>query len=411
MTSYRNADPRPPIMAGSPVPPEWRVPRADWDRPPWNRWAFQHVREFLPTAEVSRGDGAVSALPEAHTDIGGIEFDAVDGSRMSVDQMLEATYTDGFIVIHAGQIVHESYFNAMTPQTLHLSQSVAKSVVGTVAGILIGRGLLDPQAPVTDYLADLETTAWRGAKLQHVLDMTSGVAFGEEYTSPMSDIGQTDVASGWKPAPPDMSSDAPAGFTWPACVWDQILRLTVQEAEHGARFKYRSIETDVLAFCMERVSGRRLADLVGTELWAPMGAEENACFTVDSAGYALADGGFNACLRDYARLGLVYLNDGHWNGRQIVPAEWVADIRRGGHGLFNNEARTFLPNGQYHNQFWIEDADRESFLAQGVFGQMIYVSPEKEMVVAKLSTWPDFVNRDYTRNTLRAIDAISKALA
>ena len=118
----------------------------------------------------------------------------------------------------------------------------------------------------------------------------------------------------------------------------------------------------------------------------------------------------NACLRDYGRVGLVYFNDGYWKGRRSVPAEWVADVRRGDHGLFNDEARTFLPNGQYRNQFWIEDADRESFLAQGVFGQMIYVSPEKEMVVAKLSTWPDFVNRDYTRNTLRAIDAIAAAL-
>ncbi len=406
MTSYRNADPRPPIMAGSPVPPEWRVPRMDWDRPPWNRWAFQHIREFLPTVEVKRGEGAASVIASAYQDIGGIAFDAADGSRMSVDQMLEATYADGFIVVHAGQIVHESTFNAMTPKTLHLSQSVAKSVVGTVAGILIGRGLLDPQAPVTDYLPELEATAWRGAKLQHVLDMTSGVAFDEEYTSPTSDIGLTDIASGWKPAPPD----APPDFIWPACVWDQILGLTVQEAEHGARFKYRSIETDVLAFCMERVAGKRLADLVSEELWVPMGAEENACFTIDSAGYALADGGFNACLRDYARLGLVYFNDGYWKGRRSVPAEWVADVRRGDHGLFNDEARTFLPNGQYRNQFWIEDADRESFLAQGVFGQMIYVSPEKEMVVAKLSTWPDFVNRDYTRNTLRAIDAIAAAL-
>jgi hypothetical protein len=404
MTSYRNADPRPPIMAGSPVPPEWRVPRMDWDRPPWNRWAFQHIREFLPTVEVRRGEGPASAIANAHQDIGGIEFTAADGSRMSVDQMLEATYTDGFIVIHAGRVVHESYFNAMTPRTVHLSQSVAKSVVGTVAGTLIGRGLLDPQARVTDILPELEATAWRGAKLQHVLDMTSGVAFDEEYTSPTSDIGQTDVASGWKPASPD-------DFNWPDCVWSQILGLTVREAEHGARFKYRSIETDVLAFCLERVSGRRLAELVSEELWAPMGAEENACFTVDSAGYALADGGFNACLRDYARLGLVYLNNGYWNGRQIVPAEWIADIRRGAHGLFNDEARAFLPNGRYRNQFWIEDASREIFMALGVFGQMIYVSPENDLVAVKLSSEPEFLETGRTMTVLRAIDAISSALA
>jgi len=406
MTSYKNSDPRPPIMAGSPVPAEWRMPRADWDRPPWNRWAFQHIREILPTVEVPRGNGAPSALPEALQDIGDIAFSAADGSRMRVDEMLDETYTDGFIVIHGGSVVHESYFNGMTCRTRHLSQSVAKSVTSTVAGILIGRGLLDPQAPVTDYLPELAATAWKGAKLQHVLDMASGVAYEEAYTSPMSDIGRTDVASGWKPVPPE----APDDFDWPATVWDQILGLTEMEAEHGSRFRYRSIETDVLAHAMERVTGKRLAGLVSDELWKPMGAEQDAFFTVDGGGYALADGGFNACLRDYARIGLCYLNDGVFNGRRILPSEWVADVRRGGHGLFDESGREYLPNGCYRNQFWIEDVDTGAFMAQGVFGQMIYVSPDRNLVVAKLSSWPDFVNRQLSITTLRAVHAIAEAL-
>lgn len=406
MTSYRNSDPIPPIMAGTPPPPDWRVPRGDWDRPPWNRWAFQHVREFLPTTEVSRGDGPAAPMPEDLQDIDGIAFEAVDGSRMRVEEMLDATYTDGFILIHAGRVVHESYFNAMTPHSLHLSQSVAKSVVATVAGILIGQGVIDPQAQVTDYLPELAATAWRGAKLTHVLDMSSGVAFGEEYTSPISDIGQTDVASGWKPPPPD----APAGFEWPVSVWDQILSLKARDADHGARFKYRSIETDVLAHCMERATGRRLAQLVSEELWVPMGAQANACFTVDSAGYALADAGFNACLRDYARVGLVYLNSGHWNGRQVVPEAWVADVLHGPHGLFNDEARQVLPNGCYRNQFWVEDAAATTVMARGVFGQLIYISPERDLVAAKLSSWPDFVDPTHSINTLRAIHAIAETL-
>lgn len=406
MKSYRNAGPRPPIMAGSPVPPKWRVPRADWDRPPWNRWSFQHVREILPTVGVDRGEGPASALPQARQDIGGIAFEAADGHRMSVEAMLDETCTDGFIVVHAGRVVHESYFNGMTAGTLHLSQSVAKSITSTVAGILIGRGLLDPRAPVTDYLPELGETAWKGARLQHVLDMTSGVAFEEEYTSPTSDIGLTDVAAGWKPVPPD----APAGIEWPACIWDQILTLARQEAEHGERFRYRSIETDVLAHCMERVAGKRLAALVSDELWGPMGAEQDACFTVDSAGYALADGGFNATLRDYARVGLVHLNDGFWNDRQVVPKEWITDIRRGDHGLFNDESRQVLPNGRYRNQFWIEDEARETVMARGVFGQLVYISPELDLVAAKLSSWPDFVVPEFSINTLRAIRAVGAAL-
>ncbi|WP_431461032.1 serine hydrolase, partial [Klebsiella pneumoniae] len=153
-----------------------------------------------------------------------------------------------------------------------------------------------------------------------------------------SDIGQVDVASGWKPVPPDSDPS----FPWPAHVWELILRLKETTRPHGAAFEYRSIETDVLAFVMERVTGRRLAELVSGELWQKLGAEESACFTVDSAGYALADGGFNATLRDYARFGQMILD----NGAGIVPADWIEATRIGVHGAQFSES---LPEGSYRN--------------------------------------------------------------
>ena len=149
--------------------------------------------------------------------------------------------------------------------------------------------------------------------------MTTGVRFGEAYTDPYSDIGQVDVATGWKPAPP---ATDPA-FKWPQHVFELILGLTETTRPHGEAFEYRSIETDVLAFVMERATGKRLAQLVSEELWQKIGAEESAYFTVDSAGYALADGGFNATLRDYARFGQTILED----GAGIVPADWIAETR------------------------------------------------------------------------------------
>ncbi|MFK7752744.1 MAG: serine hydrolase domain-containing protein [Sedimentitalea sp.] len=396
MTSYKNSDPTPPIMAGSPVPPEWRVPRALWDAPPWNRWSFQHVRQLLPTVPVRAG--APSPLVANLQDINDLGFQALGGPT-TIATMLDHTYTDGFIVLVDGKIITEQYFNGMRPETLHLAQSVSKSVVATVAGILIGRGLLNPALPITDVLPELAQTGWNGATLQHVLDMTSGTVFDEGYTSPDSDIAKTDVAAGWRPRPDDAAD-------WPDCVWDQILGLKARDVDHGTRFQYRSIETDVLAHAMERATGQKLADLVSTELWQKIGAEHDACFTVDSAGYALADGGFNASLRDFARFAQVLLE----GGRGIVPAEWITDIRRGPHGLFNDEGRTILPNGAYRNQFWIEDETRETFMCLGVFGQLIYVAPEYDMVAVKLSTWPDFVDADFKIDTLRGLHAIATAL-
>ncbi len=390
-------------MQGNPVPPNWRPTLQNWDSPPFNRWSFQNVRQILPTVPVRGHRGPASPLMANLKDLGDLTFCANDGVETTVETMLDDTYTDGFIVLVDGKIVTERYFNNMTPQTLHLAQSVSKSVVATVAGILIGRGVLDPMQPVTAYLPELARTAWNGARLQHVLDMTAGVRFNETYTDPDSDIAMTDIAAGWKPMPPGT-----AGL--PQTIWDQILGLTEQDAAHGARFEYQSIQTDVLAHVMQRAAGKRLADLVSDELWQKLAPDEDAEFTVDRGGYALADGGFNACLRDFARFGLLHLNGGAVAGQQIVPPAFVANTRHGPHGLFNDAGRELLPNGCYRNQFWVEEQGRETLMALGVFGQMIYISPEYDMVAVKLSTWPEFMNKTHETNTLRALRAIASAL-
>jgi CubicO group peptidase (beta-lactamase class C family) len=267
----------------------------------------------------------------------------------------------------------------------------------------VGKGLLDVHAPVTHYIPELNDTAYRGALLQHVLDMASGVTFDETYTDPYSDIGQLDVSSGWKPVPP--GSDP--GFRWPRHVFEQVLGLEKLESRHGARFSYRSIETEVLGFCMERVTGKRLPQIISEALWAPMGAEQSACFTVDAVGSALADGGFNACLRDYARLGLLYLE----GGGGVVPATWVEATRSGNHAMFGEPYTQSLPEGAYRNQWWIEDPQSRALYARGVFGQMIYVNWDYNMVAVKLSSWPDFLNTQFSIATQKALHDIGRHLA
>jgi CubicO group peptidase (beta-lactamase class C family) len=385
-------------MAGS--PPSLVPTRIDWDRPPWNRWAFQHIREILPTVEVWRGNGHRAKLPRSERDLDALAVLGSSGGATTLAGLLDETYTDGFLVLKNGAVVYERYFNGMDERTLHLSQSMAKSITGAVAGILVGRGVLDPARPVTRYLPELEHTGWRGAALQHVLDMTTGVRFSEAYTDPYSDIGQVDVASGWKPVPP--GSDP--GFAWPPHIWELILRLKDTVREHDATFEYRSIETDVLAFVLERITGKRLAQLVSEELWQKIGAEESACFTVDPAGYALADGGFNATLRDYGRFGQLILD----GGRGIVPAGWIEATRTGTHGPAFSPS---LPEGSYRNQFWIEDARSRSLMCRGVFGQLIWISWEHRIVAVKLSSWPDFQNVPYSTATLAALHRIAAALA
>lgn len=372
------------------------IPRNEWDFPPYHRWTFQHVREMVPTAQIWRGPGPVLPLPERKRDIDGVSFETRAGRR-TVPQWLEESATDGFLLLSRGEVVDERYMNGLTPWRQHLAMSVSKSVTSAVFGILVSRGLIDVGAPVTRYLPELEATGYRGATVQHVLDMTSGVLFDESYTAQGSHMQKLGQASGWfEVVDPD----------WPMTVWQLILELTEQERPHGEMFQYRSIETDVLAFLMQRVTGKQLADLISEELWGPMGAEEDAYITLDRGGYALADGGFNATLRDFARFALLLLNGGKAHGRQIVPAEWIASFNKADHAVFGDERQGALPRGAYHNQFWIEDPDSRVFMCFGIFGQYLYMDPAAEFAMIKLSTDAEPVSEDRTFDMLAAAHAL-----
>ncbi|WP_374378081.1 serine hydrolase domain-containing protein [Dongia sp.] len=381
-----------------------RIPRTEWDRAPFNRWSFQHVREILPTAEVWRGAGPASALSRRPFRLDEVRFKAARG-EISIRQFLDDNFTDGFIVLKNGAIVFERYMNGMHERSAHLSQSVAKSLTGALIGILVHQRILDKDAEITRYLPELKDTAYAGATLQHVLDMQSGVAFDETYTDPYSDVGRTDVASGWKLKPAGDTRD------WPATMWQQVLTLKKGEAAHGSRFSYRSIETDVLGFVAERVTGTRLPELMSREIWQKLGAEESAYYTVDPSGFALGDGGFNATLRDYARFGLMIAQDGAIGGRQIVPAAWIAETRRGDHAKFGPDYRETMPHGAYHNQFWMSDYRRPALSCHGVFGQWIHADPESGIVIVKLSSWPDFLDDARFVEQEDAAAAIVRALA
>ncbi|MBK8085169.1 MAG: serine hydrolase [Devosia sp.] len=373
--------------------------KSDWDRPPWNRWSFQHVREILPTAEIWRGRGPVRDLPRREEQLDDLPVEGFGGTAIPLLGFLEESFTDGLLVLRDGAVAYERYLNGMHERTLHLSQSVAKSFVGVLAGILAGRGVIATETELATIVPELADTAYLGARLRHVLDMTSGVRFTEDYTDPRSGMARLDVAAGWKP-PPD------AAVRWPGTVLELIGCLDVVEAPHGSRFSYRSIETDVLALVLERATGGRLPDLLSEMLWQPLGMEESGNITVDAAGFALGDGGLSATLRDYGRFGQMILD----HGAGIVPEDWIAATRSADHAVFGAPYDAVLPRGGYRNQFWVEDEVGRNLMARGVFGQLIHIDFARRTVVVKLSSWPHFVNPGWTKATLAAVRRIGAAL-
>jgi CubicO group peptidase (beta-lactamase class C family) len=376
----------------------------NWQRPPYNRWAFQHVRELIPTARIPRGDGPAWELPRAERKLSQICVAAQSG-ELTVGEVLMRTYTDGFLVIHQGAIVAERYFNGLRPGTPHLLMSVSKSITGLVAGTLAGKGAFDVAAPVESIVPELTETSFAGAQVQHLLDMRAGTRFVEDYDDPEAEITVSDRVYLWRPD---------EGKPRPACGIEYFPTL-VNDGRHGGPFRYRSILTDVLAWVLEKAGGARFADLVGRELWQPMGAEHDAEITVDAHGNALADGGISATLRDAGRIGLLALRRGQGREAQVVPYTWLDDTITGaldGPAAFlaGEDTTDYLPGAHYRNCWWVTDPWLPMFHASGIHGQHIFVHVPSQTVVVKLSSWPEAVSDPMRRATTAAVLAIAESL-
>src|SRR5215472_12138212 len=273
----------------------------NWQDPPFNRWAFWHVGDILPTYPVPRGDGAprpLRPLPAAgRPDLLAVPVTRADRSAGTVGEVLDDTFTDAYLVLQDGELVTEWYGPLGAPDRPHALMSVSKSVVGCVAAVLIDRGQLDPKALVTAYVPELGASGYAGATVRHVLDMRSGVAFLEEYANPQSDIRRLDEWIGW---------DGP-GAGEPRGLYHFLATLRA-EAPHGSRFLYRSADSDVLGWVCERAAGQPMAELISALVWAPMGAEHEARLLHDGLGTAVHDGGLCATAGDVARFGQLLLD-------------------------------------------------------------------------------------------------------
>ena len=396
--------PDPALMTGAPPFPEQsRVTLANWQDPPFNRWAFQHIRELIPTARIGRAPGAAWPLPRAERDVLSFRFRYAE-RELSVAELLTETYTDGFLVLHQGQIVAEHYFNGLAPDVPHLLMSVSKSVTSAIAGVLAGRGELAVSARVEEIVPELGGTSFEGATVQDLLDMRAGTRFDENYDNPEGDVRTYERVYLWRP---DNAQPRPAD----ALGYFATLQ---NDGPHGGPFRYRSILTDVLAWVIERAAAARLHQLIASELWQPMGAEFDAEITVDARGNPMADGGICATLRDVARFGQLYLQGGRAGDRVIVPGAWIDDTIRGapdGAQAFvaGDHPPGYLPGAHYRNCWWVRDPAVPFFHASGINGQNVFVHVPSQTVVAKLSTWPTALSPALAP-TVHAVLAMAGAL-
>jgi len=389
-------------MQGSPPAADRLVRYADGSMSafPQLRWAWSNMRQLLPTVAVPRGDAPPRLLPVAlRDDLDDVLFQPGPGSGFDApirwEDGLLANFNDGIIVVHRGTIVYERYFGALDATRPHLLASVSKSVAGTIAAMLVADGSLDPHAPVASWIPELAPSGFGDATLRQVMDMTTAIAYSEDYTSPTADIADLVRAAGM--APP--RADTPAGIR-------AYLPSIAKAGTHGEAFTYRTANTDVLGWILHRATATPLPQLVSETFWQRLGMEQDAYYSVDACGTEFAGGALNAALRDLARFGEMMRN----HGGGIVPPAVVADIAGGGDpAKFVPAGYTTLPGWSYRSQWWV--SDHGPYTARGVRGQMIWIDPGAEMVIARLASHPLAGNANLDPASLPAWAAMAAHLA
>lgn len=314
------------------------------------------------------------------------------GQTKSISDFVEQTWTTGMVVLQDDAVVYENYYRGNTATSKIISWSVAKSFISALVGIAVEEGhIRDIHQPVTDYVPALRGSGYDGVSIKNVLQMSSGVRFNENYGDFCSDINRMGRAIAFNTS------------------LDDFVASLRRERTPGTYHHYVSTDTQVLGMVLRAATGETLASYLESRLWRKIGMESDAYWLIDSKRMELAFGGLNAVLRDYARLGQLYLNEGQWEGQQVVPRAWVqASVTPDAPHLQPGNPNSSWVLG-YGYQWWIPQQPDGDFLAIGIYNQFIYVDPKKKIVIAKSSAYPAY-NVDGQDKELETI-AVFQAIA
>lgn len=326
---------------------------------------FNRLAEIFPHHVIKASSspwsfprGETIALPETYV---------FEGETRNTQTFIEETDTVALLVVEDGAIVYENYWLTGGPDVHWMSMSVGKSFVSALVGIALEEGLIRSITdPITDYVPKLAGSAYDGVKIKDILQMSSGARWDEDYSNPESDIMRFIYAFGTGGSLNDFTD------------------TLVGEREPGTFNYYNSMDTQALGMLLVGATGQSLSSYAETRLWEPLGMESDAYWITDDARMEMAAGGLQLTARDFAKLGQLYLQNGSWNGRQIVPAQWV-------HDSVTPDAPHVMPGLDpeypigYGYQWWVPQGTEGEYSAIGVYNQFIYVNPTNRLVIVKLS--------------------------
>ncbi len=347
-----------------------------------NALTFHSMDQLFTTRTVARS-GAVWELPKADHPL---DFTyAFKGQQYTPEQFLDRTYTNALLVMKDGRIVSEIYRNNTNQQTRFMAWSVTKSITAILIGCAVQEGRIKSlDDRITTYLPELKGGGYDGVTVRQILQMRSGVDYEERY-----DFANPGVAA----------RNHEQALVGNVVRFADAARTIKRQHKPGEVWAYKTLDTAVLGWLLERVSGgSTVAAYAAQRLWEPLGAERDGFFIMDGqpgVGREFNGAGFNATARDFARIGQMMLQDGQANGHQIVSPEWVREATKATGG----------PGPGYGYQWWIPND--HAFQALGLQGQYIFVDRATRTVVVKLSYFPpeNMEAHDETGAFLEAVSA------
>jgi CubicO group peptidase (beta-lactamase class C family) len=368
------------VMQGFPPALDKRVTKANAFQPPYLRWAASHAREVTPTRNIGRADSPLALLDGARHGLDELAFPLGEAS-LTLARYLQDTATDGFIVLHKGAVIYERYFDAFSARQPHIWASMTKSVTGLLAAQLIAEGKLDPTARLAHYVPELAGTPFGQASVQQNLDMEVAVTYPEGV-------------------PPDLGLFAAAGLIprrqgMPGDIYSFLKVARTSERVQAPLFFYQNGSPEALAWALRKITGQTWGELVEERIWSRFAADD-AYVQVDELGTEMASGGISSDLRDTARFAELVRReqartDAGDSFTQAVRSVFAANDNQ---ALVAKGSRTRGWEGYSYRNYWYQKNDGAgSVEAHGRFGQKIYINPERQLVIVKLSSTPDLAPR------------------
>ncbi|PGK43516.1 6-aminohexanoate hydrolase [Bacillus anthracis] len=359
------------------IPSKNNVTKKNWLDDPYLRWSYTHMKEFTLVNEVNNNPDQVSHFSTALQNLDDFAVERRFGNTTPLKKLLDDNKTDAFVVIHNGQLVYERYFNGYNESEPHGMASLAKVFTGVMIQSLAEENRIDLEKTADTYIKELKNTPFGKATLQQLMDMQVSAQYpthGYEHPALENQDAQLYLASNILPRGKN--------YDGPMKIYD-MLREAEETAPPGSAFFYNNGSAETLAWVIRTITGKSLAANVSERIWSQIGMEENAYYVTDETKIEQASAGLNATARDMARFGQLLLNNGEYNGKQILPSSIIESIKNVQEGELAVGPGASI---SYHNQWWIPHNEQGAFEVLGSYGQTLYIDPKANMVIVHFSS-------------------------